>query len=65
MNEFWKWFPPLLDNIIQDCTSSSLGTKFEGEIEKAAMKILGWSNLVTQHDPYGHFRLHHTDAETQ
>jgi len=57
MQEFWNWLPPLLNNIKAECASSSLGTRFEGEIEKAAMTMLGWSHRLIEPDPYGYFRL--------
>lgn len=57
MQEFWNWLPPLLSDIKAECKSSSLGTRFEGEIEKAAMTMLGWSHRLIEPAPYGHFRL--------
>ena len=53
MNAFWDWFPSLLEDLRAECALSSLSSRFEGEIEKAVMYSLSWSQNVTQIDLCG------------
>jgi hypothetical protein len=55
--EFWAWFPPLFDNILAECASSSLGTRFESDIRKATLNLIGWTDELTQKELYGRFKL--------
>ena len=64
LTQYWNWLPPLLNAIKEECASSSLGTRFEGEIEKEAMKLLNWSEYAIDKEPYGRIRLLHIVPET-
>lgn len=54
---FWEWLPPLMQRIKAECSATSLGSRFEGEVFDQALKVLGWSQRVTEEELFGDFRI--------
>ncbi len=57
LKDFWAWFHPLFENIRAECESSSHGTRFESDIRKATLDLLGWTEELTKKELYGRFKL--------
>lgn len=41
LDEFFEWFPRIMEKIEEGCRSSALGTRFEDQVYSATMKKLG------------------------
>lgn len=57
LDKFWDWLPPLLSKLNAECATSSLGTKYEGEIRRAAYEQLVISEEITNEHITGRFIL--------
>ena len=64
LDEFWTWLPPIFQSILDECSSSSLGTRFEQEIRLSTLTLLNWSDNLIQKNLYGRFILNPIDVKS-
>lgn len=50
LSSFFGWIQPLLDELHGACATSSLGSKYEGDVLRTALLRLGWSPYLAELD---------------